>query len=154
MSWPAVGDWTSVLQHHVWTDQEFIERYLPDVALKLQRQNPTVDTLAGCGFGSVPWVVALGLYLRMPYVLVRKLGEHVQCSAAPRDALQVVGRFGPKKRCLFVDDLVSSGETAGRVRKLLLEYEAVYLGTFTIDKAIPNVYSVGGRHRDRYEVPR
>ena len=144
--WPSDGVWASSMTHHVWADAEFVADHWPELAADIQaRYAGKYDTLVGCGLAGIPWVVALGVGLRVPYVLVRKPGD-----AKPRATFTpIVGRFGPERRCLFVDDLVGSGGTRRHVAFTLAMAQAELVGTVTVDSALSDAYGAGWDHKRR-----
>lgn len=115
--------------HHLGFEWEFVKRVLPSIEKAIRTYPKPFDTLAACGLGSIPWVVELGRRMKLPYVVVRKEGERM---SADRYS-QVVGRFGPTRKCLLVDDNVYLGRTQKRVKEQLEERHATLVGTLQLE---------------------
>jgi orotate phosphoribosyltransferase len=122
-------DYESPYFHHMGFEWEFAKRVLPSIEKAIRKYPGDPDTLVACGLGSIPWVVELGRRMRIPYVVVRKAGEVMSADKYS----QVVGRFGPARRCLFVDDNVYLGRTQKRVKEQLELREATLVGTLQLE---------------------
>lgn len=134
----------SDFNHHIALDPAFMRKWLPEVHkdAREKKKQFKADTLVGCGFGSIPWVIRLSTRMRLPYVLVRKPTEKVNASQRH----PVVGRLGPKGRCLFVDDTVSTGRTAELVMEELAKFGASVAATLLLRDSIPDFHGAAWAH--------
>lgn len=132
----ANDSFPSACWRHTQLDNKFMSKHIELVAKEARKRK--FDTLVGCGFSSIPWAIRLSTYLRKPYVLVRKWGEPTSSGGT----YPVVGRFGPKRLCLMVDDCISSGRTRDHVAFELLKQKAVL-----VDIVVLNELPVGGLNR-------
>ncbi len=122
------NNFPSDYHHHVAVDRAFMSKHLKLVAAEVRKRK--FDTLVGCGMSSIPWAVRLSAYLRKPYVMVRKWGD-TKCSANRLEP--VVGRFGPTRRCVMVDDTVYSGQTRDWVVLELARFDALLVDIVRLD---------------------
>lgn len=122
------SDYASPYFHHMAYEWEFAKRVLPSIEAAVKKA-PAHDTLVACGLGSIPWVIEMGRRLRVPYVIVRKRGEVMSADRFT----QVVGRFGPKRQCLFVDDNVYLGRTRDWVDQQLKGTRATLVGVLELE---------------------
>lgn len=126
----------SSFEYHIALDHKFISEHISEVFDVVAQYD--FDTLVGCGFGSIPWVIEMSRLIEVPYVLVRKASDTVNAGRR----WPVVGRFGTDRACVFIDDCIASGRTRVHVKHELEQYEADLVTTVQLDKAIPGFYDL------------
>ncbi|UVK63358.1 phosphoribosyl transferase [Mycobacterium phage Shygu2] len=120
------------------TDETYLRVvHKPDRLLELAKQylaNVDYDTLVGTGLSGTIAVTTLARLLDKNYLVVRKPNDGAHTS------MKAEGRIG--KRWVFVDDLIASGRTFGRVWDAVhiitrdWKFESKFVGSF--------LYSDGG----------
>lgn len=123
------SEYASPYFHHLGFEWEFAKRVLPSIEAAVKSYPVSFDTLVACGLGSIPWVVELGRRLHMPYVVVRKAGEKMSADRYE----QVVGRFGPERRGLLIDDNVYLGRTKKHVKEQLSNVGGTLVGVLELE---------------------